>query len=78
MGPNMKPEGGGWMVIVTPLELQGDTVEYVADSRFAPAGNESVPDARDFWGSWKGRGSSHEPDLLIDSAPPSTPKACRI
>ncbi|MGO9599583.1 MAG: hypothetical protein ACLP7Q_16460 [Isosphaeraceae bacterium] len=52
----MKLEGGERLVLTTLLDLQGDSAEYVEDTRLAAATKMFVQDVRDWLETLEGKG----------------------
>ena len=52
----MKLEGGERLVLITLLDLQGDSAEYVEDTRLAAATKMLVQDVRDWLETLEGKG----------------------
>ena len=71
----MNLEGGERLVLKTLLALQGNSQDYILDSRLATGAKMDVQDVRDWLETWKGNRSSSEPGRLMGSAPTSPPRA---
>ena len=54
--PNMKLEGGERLVLKTLADLQGNSTDYVEDSRLALAAKMFVHDVRDWLETLEGKG----------------------